>query len=148
MLFFVYGYVVHPDLHVLTHSFPTLRSSDLLVQRRDVAAHRNGRIRLVEDDDQVAAMIREMLAALGYDSERALSGDAAVDLLDTDDNFDLVISDMHAGTKKRTGPGSGDRRAVADASDDVDDRSEEHTSELQSLMRISYAVFCLKKKNK
>src|SRR3546814_2077883 len=32
---------------------------------------------------------------------------------------------------------------------EVDDllRSEEHTSELQSLMRISYAVFCLKKKN-
>src|SRR3546814_4244655 len=32
---------------------------------------------------------------------------------------------------------------------DVDEasRSEEHTSELQSLMRISYAVFCLKKKN-
>src|SRR3546814_8574179 len=28
----------------------------------------------------------------------------------------------------------------------VDQRSEEHTSELQSLMRISYAVFCLKKK--
>src|SRR3546814_8237458 len=32
-------------------------------------------------------------------------------------------------------------------SDDMNiDRSEEHTSELQSLMRISYAVFCLKKK--
>src|SRR3546814_2798948 len=31
---------------------------------------------------------------------------------------------------------------------DGDVRSEEHTSELQSLMRISYAVFCLKKKNK
>src|SRR3546814_7114558 len=30
----------------------------------------------------------------------------------------------------------------------VTKRSEEHTSELQSLMRISYAVFCLKKKNK
>src|SRR3546814_6501519 len=29
----------------------------------------------------------------------------------------------------------------------IPDRSEEHTSELQSLMRISYAVFCLKKKN-
>src|SRR3546814_7964992 len=29
---------------------------------------------------------------------------------------------------------------------DLDRRSEEHTSELQSLMRISYAVFCLKKK--
>src|SRR3546814_4667065 len=34
-------------------------------------------------------------------------------------------------------PSARDRRA---------DRSEEHTSELQSLMRISYAVFCLKKK--
>src|SRR3546814_2248395 len=32
--------------------------------------------------------------------------------------------------------------------DDVFRRSEEHTSELQSLMRISYAVFCLKKKTK
>src|SRR3546814_2348522 len=31
---------------------------------------------------------------------------------------------------------------------ELDLRSEEHTSELQSLMRISYAVFCLKKKNK
>src|SRR3546814_8276798 len=31
---------------------------------------------------------------LGYDSDRALSGDAAGVLLDTDDNFDLVISDM------------------------------------------------------
>src|SRR3546814_5896174 len=34
------------------------------------------------------------------------------------------------------------RSSLADAQ-----RSEEHTSELQSLMRISYAVFCLKKKN-
>src|SRR3546814_6850404 len=31
---------------------------------------------------------------------------------------------------------------------EIGQRSEEHTSELQSLMRISYAVFCLKKKNK
>src|SRR3546814_5092027 len=31
---------------------------------------------------------------------------------------------------------------------DLHQRSEEHTSELQSLMRISYAVFCLKKKQK
>src|SRR3546814_10628417 len=39
----------------------------------------------------------------------------------------------------RTGPG---RQRVRHAAA----RSEEHTSELQSLMRISYAVFCLKKK--
>src|SRR3546814_4817240 len=36
----------------------------------------------------------------------------------------------------------GDENDVLDA----EDRSEEHTSELQPLMRISYAVFCLKKK--
>src|SRR3546814_5994718 len=35
---------------------------------------------------------------------------------------------------------------VAELRDSIRARSEEHTSELQSLMRISYAVFCLKKK--
>src|SRR3546814_7004917 len=34
------------------------------------------------------------------------------------------------------------------ALDELEMRSEEHTSELQSLMRISYAVFCLKKKKR
>src|SRR3546814_6784429 len=43
----------------------------------------------------------------------------------------------------RTARRSGRRRSVGTAM-----RSEEHTSELQSLMRISYAVFCLKKKKK
>src|SRR3546814_7605442 len=38
------------------------------------------------------------------------------------------------------------RRIVAFGHDADDGRSEEHTSEPQSLMRISYAVFCLKKK--
>src|SRR3546814_8975133 len=43
----------------------------------------------------------------------------------------------------------GMRRDVPDAPGrNHEARSEEHTSELQSLMRISYAVFCLKKKNK
>src|SRR3546814_1980492 len=36
---------------------------------------------------------------------------------------------------------------LADPANTEAARSEEHTSELQSLMRISYAVFCLKKKN-
>src|SRR3546814_5823281 len=39
-----------------------------------------------------------------------------------------------------------DRRAYAQKRRRNRNRSEEHTSELQSLMRISYAVFCLKKK--
>src|SRR3546814_10196059 len=39
-----------------------------------------------------------------------------------------------------------DSRAITRRVRDLGARSEEHTSELQSLMRISYAVFCLKKK--
>src|SRR3546814_3095749 len=39
------------------------------------------------------------------------------------------------------------QRARADGFEGILQRSEEHTSELQSLMRISYAVFCLQKKN-
>src|SRR3546814_8917466 len=41
----------------------------------------------------------------------------------------------------------GQRRAEQSELPQLAHRSEEHTSELQSLMRISYAVFCLKKKN-
>src|SRR3546814_5697625 len=55
------------------------------------------------------------------------------------------------GSTKASGSGAGcsakdwiGRRASSAAAA----RSEEHTSELQSLMRISYAVFCLKKKKK
>src|SRR3546814_3096822 len=40
-----------------------------------------------------------------------------------------------------------DRKEEFSGLDCQSKRSEEHTSELQSLMRISYAVFCLKKKN-
>src|SRR3546814_3885486 len=57
-----------------------------------------------------------------------------------------------AGCRPRAGCGGvgADRRVPVRArprDTAVDHRSEEHTSELQSLMRISYAVFCLKKKN-
>src|SRR3546814_7413478 len=43
--------------------------------------------------------------------------------------------------------GSARQHKVTIESEISGDRSEEHTSELQSLMRISYAVFCLKKKH-
>src|SRR3546814_8179127 len=42
----------------------------------------------------------------------------------------------------------GNSRPISARSVQYAGRSEEHTSELQSLMRSSYAVFCLKKKNK
>src|SRR3546814_6475940 len=53
----------------------------------------------------------------------------------------VILSSVTPGSAcAKTGP-------VAAATNNAA-RSEEHTSELQSLMRISYAVFCLKKKNK
>src|SRR3546814_4585158 len=57
--------------------------------------------------------------------------------------------DAHGGTLVgRGGPGQFlDSLAVDSGGYICVARSEEHTSELQSLMRISYAVFCLKKKN-
>src|SRR3546814_2946664 len=59
------------------------------------------------------------------------------------------VADIHILLDDRAADRRGDRidlkrMARLDAGQDL--RSEEHTSELQSLMRISYAVFCLKKK--
>src|SRR3546814_6970325 len=53
-------------------------------------------------------------------------------------------NDSCAPDPGRSGPGGGAARAWTRTAHL--ERSEEHTSELQSLMRISYAVFCLKKK--
>src|SRR3546814_7946314 len=69
----------------------------------------------------------------------------------TDDRRD----NEHRDRTPRVVGGDLQRNRVNDRRDDerrarqrIDERSEEHTSELQSLMRLSYAVFCLKKKNK
>src|SRR3546814_3941514 len=81
----------------------------------------------VKDDEQAA---RENLPPSLEDSERAQAMDAAVSELES------AISAL----------GDFDADEIGTNLDTA--RSEEHTSELQSLMRISYAVFCLKKKNK
>src|SRR3546814_3896643 len=66
-------------------------------------------------------------------------------------SFDVLLAIAH----KNAGAAANDEPTYPQDADDstegrdrcsVCDRSEEHTSELQSLMRISYAVFCLKKK--
>src|SRR3546814_9323890 len=69
--------------------------------------------------------------------QRGVAAIGDLDLLQhlADDHFDVLVVDLHA-------------LQPVDFLDLVHEilRSEEHTSELQSLMRISYAVFCLKKK--
>src|SRR3546814_6153366 len=99
--FFFKCTVDHPYLHVLTHSFPTRRSSDL-TPLADPGLWRT----------------RTTPAASHQRPSRDCIASAQVTIPWRD---------------------SSSRRN--------DTRSEEHTSELQSLMRISYAVFCLKKKN-
>src|SRR3546814_6581800 len=71
----------------------------------------------------------------------ALSGEEPILLSPRNADIAARLSDRfsHVGV-------ANDNQAVLDQSDLVILRSEEHTSELQSLMRISYAVFCLKKK--
>src|SRR3546814_5760452 len=60
-----------------------------------------------------------------------------------------IRAGVHPAPHRQCAGGDGrHHRAHGCADDPVLHRSEEHTSELQSLMRISYAVFCLKKKPK
>src|SRR3546814_12414283 len=100
----------HRDLHVLTHSFPTRRSSDLLAGRATF-----------EDPRFVGA-----LARLNDLKKYFPPGFIGVDYPSAQQLFIAGRAAMFVGGSY--------------------ERSEEHTSELQSLMRISYAVFCLKKK--
>src|SRR3546814_4627361 len=74
---------------------------------------------------------RAMLAAMILDLEARLI-DAALDMADR-----IIGGSFTRGNNKQRKSYAGTTR----------DRSEEHTSELQSLMRISYAVFCLKQTN-
>src|SRR3546814_10879372 len=62
--------------------------------------------------------------------------------VDAEEHLHAVVADLHAAGHEQR------RLAVAAVVGHGRTRSEEHTSELQSLMRISYAVFCLKKKKK
>src|SRR3546814_6459875 len=101
--FFLYSYGEHRDLYVLTHSFPTRRSSELQVHFKPFTLWGRG---------------KKGLKSLVHDKKSK-----------------LVFSSIF-----RPSPKGRNRGKL--------DRSDEHTSELQSLMRISYAVFCLKKKTK
>src|SRR3546814_5282783 len=93
-------------------------SSDLLGAGRSIAGHFHVLIGHVDRPAQVQRRIAVDATVLACDGCR------------------LVLEDQHAAKLGR------DVVVCPRRS-----RSEEHTSELQSLMRISYAVFCLKKKN-
>src|SRR3546814_8556057 len=106
MCFFCESYGDHRDLHGLTHSFPTRRSSDLAAVEIIFGGQVDA-VRFLRTQVGIAARAVVDQEHIAHDRER----------------FRRV-----------------ERAEIG--------RSEEHTSELPSLMRISYAVFCLKKKKK
>src|SRR3546814_4869380 len=91
------------------------------------------RAQLLDDSGQVHAVM--------HADHQLDDADAAVALVHAD-LLDVAVGGIDAAGEQ------GDQAAlVLQLDPELDIRSEEHTSELQSLMRISYAVFCLKKKN-
>src|SRR3546814_13228939 len=102
--FFCYGYGDHRDLHVLTHSVPTRRSSDLRPGQLD----------------------RQRLAVTVAGLARRHANPAFGDAIFLDIVADAVLE--------------------ADADAPLEHEIGRAHVELQSLMRNSYAVFCLKKK--
>src|SRR3546814_3950198 len=112
-LFFFECSGAHRDLHVLTHSFPTRRSSDLQAGRARVG-DRRGERRLVRA--HLVGAVEPRAGKTGRQNHQAVT------------------------SLKKVSP-----NLLWNATASGGMRSEEHTSELQSLMRTSYAVFCLKK---
>src|SRR3546814_10895375 len=117
MFFFFYWYADHRELHVLTHSFPTRRSSDLQIEAGAISGI--ARQRSLEIVERGIGLLEAVLHQRPAIERRG-----------------RIVRLPH-------GLVAGLQRLIERV---VPVRSEEHTSELQSLMRISYAVFCLKKK--
>src|SRR3546814_4040054 len=112
-LFYCYLSVYPLDLHVLTPTFPTQRSSVLGFYVPQVSAGGD-----IDGGILALQLAGRRLHIIGAQGGRNIArGQAA--------RRQLHRTDPHAHRQRR---------------------SEEHTSELQALMRISYAVFCLKKK--
>src|SRR3546814_7933257 len=114
--FSMYGY--HRDRHVLPHSFPTRRCYDRR-ERRTEASH-----------PPPARFHRWSESRRPHSPPCRVRGSGRP-----------FPASLHRAFRWRTSAFETYRQRRSAGS-----RSEEHTSELQSLMRISYAVFCLKKK--
>src|SRR3546814_6503188 len=98
----------------------------------------------------------DLLREMTFLEARAILGNYELRLGDTtyvaDIARDVVLDVRYGGEELKAGQeipkGSRINLILGNGMGDSEVRSEEHTSELQSLMRISYAVFCLKKKKK
>src|SRR3546814_3864061 len=85
-------------------------------------------------------------AELRRGADHILEGQGGRDLLGQRAQLALAMFAVQRGVERGEQPFGRDR--LGEIVGGAGPRSEEHTSELQSLMRISYAVFCLKQKKK
>src|SRR3546814_7401883 len=113
--------IQHPQRH---RRMLVERHRQRIAPERQLAQQREG---AVKAGAMVGARDHQPAFAIGMDAKRAVACASDARAVEPDRAFGLR--------------GSPERRQPA-----LEFRSEEHTSELQSLMRISYAVFCLKKK--
>src|SRR3546814_8873165 len=119
MSYFLSLFVSHLDLHSLTHLFPTRRASDhppVILVKGVIVICSGGLVGLPQALNS-CPRAPSRLTQLGQVRRSPVSFTGS-----------CVLIAMRCSAARFT------------------TRSEEHTSELQSLMRISYAVFCLKKK--
>src|SRR3546814_10254473 len=147
--------VHHRDLHVLHHSFPTRRAS--VVTSAQCVCSLLNRSRLALIFSTVGLILTNGLGVVmklgkGFTLIELVVAMAIVAILATI----ALASYQYAIVKSRRGSAKAflmdaitrEQQYLLDARAYAATKSEEHTSELQSLMRNSYAVFCLKKKNK
>src|SRR3546814_3984848 len=137
-LFFLW-YCDHRDLHVLTHSFPTRRSSDLI-------------------DDALWNEVFDVNVLSGARLARHYAGGmrdrgwGRIQFISSESALNIPTEMVHYGVSKAAvqGLSRGLAKVLAGSGVTVNtilpgptrtERSEEHTSELQSLIRNSYAVF-------
>src|SRR3546814_3498348 len=120
----------------MTHSFPTRRASDLLdrVSASEAEGHRFESCRVRQSSTTSAV-------SFTASNLRSIASQPCSLCAET-----VRRRPVNRPTDRPPRRASDVRQPPADASRFR--RSEEHTSELQSLMRISYAVFCLNKKKK
>src|SRR3546814_1014507 len=121
--------------------YTTLFRSDLAVGGDQLGQH------VVEDRlvDEDAARAGAALAG-GADRAEHDRRDRQLQVGGFVDDHRVVAAQLQQRASHALGDALADVAADLGRAGEADQRSEEHTSELQSLMRLSYAVFCLKKK--
>src|SRR3546814_1320252 len=114
--------------------------------RRELLKSGRVRVALTRDDDRFLVLEERFGIARRMKADLFISVHA--DAAENEDAHGATIYTLSEVASDRVAARLAARENKADIINGINLRSEEHTSELQSLMRISYAVICLKKKKR